>query len=101
MFREVPFKLFRVGSQFFILPRCNAFSIGRDCRLWKKFLISCLKKMKDSCYPEEHYFPMLLNMQGPEGCTRYSLNRVDWAGSNDGQHHTYTLRDRGEDLVKG
>lgn len=99
MLPEVPFELFRVGSQFFILARRHALLVVRDRRLWKKFRIPCLKRMKDSCYPEEHYFPTLLDMEDPEGCTRYSLTRVNWTGSVGGHPHTYTPGEVSGDLI--
>lgn len=89
MFPEIPFESFRMGSQFFVLARRHAIVVVRDRRLWRKFRIPCLKKMESSCYPEEHYFSTLLDMQDPEGCTRYTLTRVNWTDSVDGHPHTY------------
>ncbi|THU45441.1 hypothetical protein C4D60_Mb02t17970 [Musa balbisiana] len=89
MIHEVPFEQFRVGSQFFVLARRHAVLVVRDRRLWKKFKMPCLKSMADSCYPEEHYFPTLLEMQDPQGCTRYTLTRVNWTDSVGGHPHTY------------
>lgn len=99
MLPEVPFDLFRVGSQFFVLARRHALLVVRDRRLWKKFRIPCLKKMEDSCYPEEHYFPTLLDMQDHEGCTGYSLTRVNWTGSVGGHPHTYVPGEVSEKLI--
>ncbi|KAL6966717.1 hypothetical protein U1Q18_032508 [Sarracenia purpurea var. burkii] len=87
MVPEVPFDQFRVGSQFFILTRRHAILVVRDRRLWKKFRLPCV--LTDSCYPEEHYFPTLLSMEDPEGCTHYTLTRVNWTDSVDGHPHTY------------
>ncbi|KAL3838150.1 hypothetical protein ACJIZ3_022741 [Penstemon smallii] len=87
MLPEVPFDRFRIGSQFFILTRQHALVVVRDRRLWRKFKLPCLNL--DSCYPEEHYFPTLLSMEDPDGCTRYTLTRVNWTGSVGGHPHTY------------
>lgn len=87
MVPEVPFDSFRVGSQFFALTRKHAVVVIRDRRLWRKFRLPCLNV--DSCYPEEHYFPTLLSMEDPDSCTRFTLTRVDWAGSIDGHPHTF------------
>ncbi|GJN35539.1 hypothetical protein PR202_gb24326 [Eleusine coracana subsp. coracana] len=58
-------------------------------RNWNKFKPPCLVRSKELCYPEEHYFPMLLDMQDPEGCTKFTLTMVNWTGNVDG-HHTHT-----------
>ncbi|KAL7148079.1 hypothetical protein ABFS83_06G153000 [Erythranthe nasuta] len=87
MLPEVPFTRFRVGSQFFVLTRQHALVVIRDRRLWRKFKLPCLNL--DSCYPEEHYFPTLLSMEDPDGCTHYTLTRVNWTGSVGGHPHTY------------
>ncbi|XP_074575782.1 glycosyltransferase BC10-like [Curcuma longa] len=100
MLPEVPFDQFRVGSQFFILARRHAVMVVRDRRLWKKFKLPCLKSREDSCYPEEHYFPTLLEMQDPEGCTRYTLTRVNWTDSVGGHPHTYRPPEILGDLIK-
>ncbi|XP_010906028.1 glycosyltransferase BC10 [Elaeis guineensis] len=100
MLPEVPFERFRLGSQFFILARRHAVLVVRDRRLWKKFRMPCLKSMKDSCYPEEHYFPTLLDMQDPSGCTHYTLTRVNWTGSVGGHPHTYRPPEISGDLIR-
>ncbi|XP_074578409.1 glycosyltransferase BC10-like [Curcuma longa] len=100
MLPEVSFDQFRVGSQFFILARRHALMIVRDRRLWKKFKMPCLKSREDSCYPEEHYFPTLLDMQDPEGCTRYTLTRVNWTDSVGGHPHTYQPPEISGHLIK-
>nr|GMD14302.1 glycosyltransferase BC10-like [Ipomoea batatas] len=87
MLPEVPFERFRVGSQFFVLARRHALMVIRDRRLWRKFRLPCFDK--DTCYPEEHYFPTLLSMEDPDGCTHYTLTRVNWTGSVGGHPHTY------------
>ncbi|XP_057954325.1 glycosyltransferase BC10 [Malania oleifera] len=87
MLPEVPFSQFRVGSQFFVLHRRHALTVIRDRRLWRKFRLPCYSS--DSCYPEEHYFPTLLSMEDPNGCTHYTLTRVNWTGTTNGHPHTY------------
>ncbi|KAJ4826803.1 hypothetical protein Tsubulata_016023 [Turnera subulata] len=87
MLPEVPFEKFRVGSQFFVLTRRHALLVIKDRRLWKKFKLPCYRE--DECYPEEHYFPTLLSMEDPNGCTKYTLTRVNWTGTTKGHPHTY------------
>lgn len=84
---EVSFEQFRVGSQFFTLTRRHALLVIKDRKLWKKFKLPCYTD--DECYPEEHYFPTLLSMADPDGCTKYTLTRVNWTGSVDGHPYTY------------
>ncbi|KAI3746574.1 hypothetical protein L6452_09008 [Arctium lappa] len=87
MLPQVPFHRFRTGSQFFTLTRRHALLVVSDRRLWKKFKLDCLNPQ--SCYPEEHYFPTLLSMEDPKGCTSYTLTRVNWTNSVNGHPHTY------------
>ncbi|KAG6430289.1 hypothetical protein SASPL_108353 [Salvia splendens] len=87
MLPEVPFNRFRAGSQFFTVTRQHAEVVVRDRRLWRKFKLSCYNM--NSCYPEEHYFPTLLSMEDLDGCTGYTLTRVNWTGSVGGHPHTY------------
>lgn len=89
MLPEVTFDQFRIGSQFFVLSRRHAQLAVHDQRLWRKFRLPCLPSMLDRCYPEEHYFPTLLSMHDPQGCSGYTLTRVDWNGSFDGHPRTY------------
>ncbi|CAI9105788.1 OLC1v1004801C1 [Oldenlandia corymbosa var. corymbosa] len=84
---EVHFDQFRVGSQFFTLTRRHALKVIEDRRLWRKFKLPCINV--ESCYPEEHYFPTLLSMEDPNGCTKYTLTRVNWTDSVNGHPHTY------------
>ncbi|EEF48671.1 conserved hypothetical protein [Ricinus communis] len=84
---EVPFEKFRVGSQFFVLTRRHALMVIKDVNLWKKFKKPCYRA--DECYPEEHYFPTLLSMADPKGCTHYTLTRVNWTGTTNGHPYTY------------
>ncbi|KAB1225442.1 hypothetical protein CJ030_MR1G019324 [Morella rubra] len=97
MLPEVPFEQFRVGSQFFTLTRKHALMVLRDVKLWRKFKLPCLNL--DSCYPEEHYFPTLLSMEDPKGCTHYTLTRVNWTDSMDGHPHMYTPEEVSAELV--
>ncbi|XP_068634875.1 glycosyltransferase BC10-like [Aristolochia californica] len=97
MLPEVPFSRFRVGSQFFILTRSHALLVIRDRRLWKKFRLPCRKR--ESCYPEEHYFPTLLSMEDPMGCTHFTLTRVNWTGSTGGHPHTYGPAEVSPELI--
>ncbi|KAA8544365.1 hypothetical protein F0562_022367 [Nyssa sinensis] len=97
MLPEVPFDRFRSGSQFFILTRRHALLVIRDRRLWRKFKLPCFRI--ESCYPEEHYFPTLLSMEDPKGCTNYALTRVNWTGSINGHPHTYTAPEVSPELI--
>ncbi|KAM7522637.1 hypothetical protein LguiA_012539 [Lonicera macranthoides] len=97
MMPEVPFDRFRVGSQFFILTRQHSVVVLRDRRLWRKFRLPCINK--ESCYPEEHYFPTLLSMEDPKGCTHYTLTRVNWTNSVNGHPHTYRPPEVSPDLI--
>ncbi|RLM87027.1 hypothetical protein C2845_PM04G02890 [Panicum miliaceum] len=91
MLPEVPYDRFRIGSQFFTLARRHAVLVVRERRLWRKFRVPCLPEMaQDSCYPEENYFPTLLDMADPAGVARYTLTRVNWTGSVAGHPRTYT-----------
>ncbi|KMZ66643.1 Core-2/I-branching beta-1,6-N-acetylglucosaminyltransferase familyprotein [Zostera marina] len=100
MMPEIPFDRFRVGSQFFVLTRPHTIMVVRDRILWRKFRMPCLKAKADSCYPEEHYFPTLLSMQDPKGCSQYTLTRVNWTGSVNGHPHTYHPGEISPKLVK-
>ncbi|KAF8762957.1 hypothetical protein HU200_008803 [Digitaria exilis] len=100
MLPEVPYDSFRVGSQFFVLTRRHAVMVVRDRRLWNKFKLPCLVKKKHSCYPEEHYFPTLLDMQDPAGCTKFTLTRVNWTDAVDGHPHTYQPEEVSADLIR-
>ncbi|KAL3518647.1 hypothetical protein ACH5RR_021236 [Cinchona calisaya] len=84
---EISFDQFRVGSQFFTLSRNHALKVIEDRRLWRKFKLPCINV--ESCYPEEHYFPTLLSMADLEGCSQYTLTRVNWTDSVNGHPHTY------------
>lgn len=98
MLPEIPFGEFRVGSQFFVLTREHALLVVKDRKLWRKFKLPCVNV--DCCYPEEHYFPTLLSMEDPEGCTHYTLTRVNWTGSIDGHPHTYRPEQVSKRLIR-
>lgn len=98
MLPEVPFDEFRVGSQFFILTRNHVKAVVKDRRLWRKFKLPCLTE--EPCYPEEHYFPTLLSMEDPDGCTGFTLTRVNWTGCWDGHPHLYTPPEVSPELVR-
>ncbi|KAF7060745.1 hypothetical protein CFC21_067510 [Triticum aestivum] len=100
MLPEVPYDQFRAGSQFFVLTRRHAIMVVRDMRLWKKFKLPCLVERNYSCYPEEHYFPTLLDMQDPAGCTKYSLTRVNWTDQVEGHPHTYHPGEVSANLIR-
>ncbi|KAI4334163.1 hypothetical protein L6164_018887 [Bauhinia variegata] len=87
MMPDVPFEKFRVGSQFFTLTRRHALVVIKDRSLWRKFKIPCYRE--DECYPEEHYFPTVLSMADLDGCTKYTLTRVNWTGTVNGHPYTY------------
>lgn len=97
MLPEVRFEQFRVGSQFFVLTKRHALLVIEDTKLWKKFRLPCLNK--ECCYPEEHYFPTLLSMSDPKGCSHYTLTRVNWTGSFDGHPHLYQPEEISQELV--
>ncbi|KAL3530298.1 hypothetical protein ACH5RR_009620 [Cinchona calisaya] len=94
---EVGFDQFRVGSQFFTLSRTHALKVIEDRRLWRKFKLPCINV--ESCYPEEHYFPTLLSMVDLEGCSKYTLTRVNWTDSVNGHPHTYHPPEVSSELI--
>uniref|UniRef100_A0A1J3HQJ9 Core-2/I-branching beta-1,6-N-acetylglucosaminyltransferase family protein n=1 Tax=Noccaea caerulescens TaxID=107243 RepID=A0A1J3HQJ9_NOCCA len=83
MLPDVRLEDFRIGSQFWVLKRRHARVVARDRRIWEKFNKTCVRE--DTCYPEENYFPTLLNMRDPRGCVPATLTHVDWT-INDGGH---------------
>ncbi|KAF2551240.1 hypothetical protein F2Q68_00037729 [Brassica cretica] len=83
MLPEVKLEDFRIGSQFWALTRWHARMVARDRRIWEKFNKTCVRE--DTCYPEENYFPTLVNMRDPRGCVPATLTHVDWT-VNDGGH---------------
>lgn len=97
MVPEVKFEDFRVGSQFFTLTRNHGLLVIRERRLWKKFRMPCVRQQ--SCYPEEHYFPTLLSMEDPDGCSGYTLTRVNWTDSVNGHPHTYHPNELSKELI--
>ncbi|GLT88712.1 hypothetical protein SLE2022_067250 [Rubroshorea leprosula] len=97
MLPEVTFEQFKVGSQFFILSKRHALLILKERKLWRKFRLPCVDL--NSCYPEEHYFPTLLSMADPEGCSHYTLTRVNWTNSVGGHPHTYHALEVSPELI--
>lgn len=97
MVPEVSYEDFRVGSQFFVLAKRHALLVIKERKLWRKFRLPCLNK--NSCYPEEHYFPTLLSMEDPKGCTHNTLTRVNWTGSVGGHPHTYAAAEVSPQLI--
>lgn len=97
MLPEVPFEKFRVGSQFFVMTKKHALMVLKERRLWRKFRLPCIRIQ--SCYPEEHYFSTFLSMEDPNGCTRYTLTRVNWTESVDGHPHTYRPPEVSPELI--
>ncbi|KAF8099770.1 hypothetical protein N665_0237s0025 [Sinapis alba] len=84
---EISYGDFRVGSQFFVMAKRHALMVIRERKLWRKFRLPCVDVR--SCYPEEHYFPTLLSLEDPQGCSHFTLTRVNWTGSVGGHPHTY------------
>ncbi|KAH0972744.1 hypothetical protein GBA52_024900 [Prunus armeniaca] len=97
MLPQVKLEEFRIGSQFWILKRKHARMVVGDHRLWSKFKLPCQRW--DTCYPEENYFPTLLNMRDPGGCVPATLTHVDWRGRFDGHPRTYEASDLGPDVI--
>ncbi|XP_010515652.1 PREDICTED: uncharacterized protein LOC104791453 [Camelina sativa] len=97
MLPEIRYQDFRVGSQFFVLAKRHALMVIRERKLWRKFKLPCLDV--ESCYPEEHYFPTLLSLQDPKGCSHFTLTRVNWTGSVGGHPHTYGASEVSPQLI--
>lgn len=89
---------FRIGSQFWVLKRRHARIVVRDQRVWSKFDLPCVRK--DTCYPEENYFPTLLSMWDRRGLVPATLTHVNWNGSFDGHPRTYVASEVGPDLIR-
>ncbi|KAK7311064.1 hypothetical protein RJT34_08954 [Clitoria ternatea] len=98
MMPEVKHEEFRIGSQFWALTRQHAWLVVSDRVLWRKFNVPCMRL--DTCYPEENYFPTLLNMWDPEGCVAATLTHVNWTGSVDGHPRTYEAWEVGPNLIR-
>ncbi|KAG2245204.1 hypothetical protein Bca4012_014812 [Brassica carinata] len=98
MLPEVPPEEFRIGSQFWTLTRSHARMVVSDVEIWSKFNKPCVRK--DTCYPEEHYFPTLLHMRDPQGCVSATLTHVDWSVSDHGHPRTYKPSEVGAKLIQ-
>lgn len=99
MLPEVRFEEFRVGSQFWALTRRHARMVVSERVLWRKFNVPCERWY--ACYPEENYFPTLLNMWDPRGCVHATLTHVNWTGRWDGHPRTYEAWEVGPELIRG
>lgn len=98
MLPEVPPEAFRIGSQFWTLTRAHARMVVSDVDIWAKFNKSCVRK--DTCYPEEHYFPTLLHMRDPQGCVSATLTHVDWSVNEHGHPRTYKPSEVRAELIQ-
>ncbi|KAG2241303.1 hypothetical protein Bca52824_096713 [Brassica carinata] len=98
MMPEIRYRDFRVGSQFFVMARRHALMVIRERKLWRKFRLPCVDG--GSCYPEEHYFPTLLSLEDPQGCSHFTLTRVNWTGSVGGHPHTYGANEVSPRLIR-
>ncbi|XP_027333247.1 glycosyltransferase BC10-like [Abrus precatorius] len=98
MLPAVKLEEFRIGSQFWALTRQHAKLVASDRLLWPKFNVPCVRL--DSCYPEENYFPTLLNMWDSEGCVHATLTHVNWTGRVDGHPRTYEPWEVGPNLIR-
>ncbi|RYQ94468.1 hypothetical protein Ahy_B08g089385 [Arachis hypogaea] len=68
-----------------------------ETRVWLKFKLSCL--FLGICYPEESYFPTLMNLLDTKGCVRATLTYVDWTGSNDSHPRMFEKDEIGPQLI--
>ncbi|CAH8385236.1 unnamed protein product [Eruca vesicaria subsp. sativa] len=99
MMPEIRYEDFRVGSQFFVMAKRHAVMVIRERKLWRKFRLPCVDD-EASCYPEEHYFPTLLSLEDREGCSGFTLTRVDWTGSVGGHPHAYGAEEVSPGLIR-
>ncbi|CAF2147454.1 hypothetical protein HID58_000540 [Brassica napus] len=97
MLPEVRFDDFRIGSQFWVLKRKHAHVVARDRLIWEKFNKTCF--WEGSCFPEESYFPTLLNMKDPRGCVPATLTHVDWTINEEGHPRMYELEEVVPELI--
>lgn len=98
MLPQVKLEEFRIGSQFWVLKRKHARMVVGDHRLWSKFKLPCERWY--TCYPEENYFPTLLNMRDPGGLVPATLTHVDWRGRFDGHPRTYNASEVVPELIQ-
>ncbi|MED6216362.1 hypothetical protein PIB30_007005 [Stylosanthes scabra] len=100
MLPEVRYEDFRYGSHWFSLTRQHARMVVADTRVWSKFKLPCLYLYVGICYPEEIYFPTLMNMLDSKGCVYASLTNVDWSlGAFDGHPRMYKKDEVGPKLI--
>ncbi|XP_057731367.1 glycosyltransferase BC10-like [Arachis stenosperma] len=99
MLPEVRYEEFRTGSQFWSLTRKHAMLIVSDTRVWSKFKLPCLFYFLEICYPEESYFPTLMNMLDTKGCVHATLTYVDWTGSDGGHPRMFEKDEIGPQLI--
>ncbi|ESQ53947.1 hypothetical protein EUTSA_v10025453mg [Eutrema salsugineum] len=97
MLPEVRLEDFRIGSQFWVLTRRHARVVARDRRVWEKFNKTCVRE--DTCYPEENYFPTLINMRDPRGCVPATLTHVDWTINEGGHPRMYEAEEVVPELI--
>ncbi|XP_057730788.1 glycosyltransferase BC10-like [Arachis stenosperma] len=97
MLPEVRYEDFRAGSQFWSLTRKHAMLVMADTKIWSKFKLPCLHLLM--CFPEENYFPTLMNMLDREGCVHATLTHVDWTRSMDGHPRVYQKDEVGPQLI--
>ncbi|GFZ20272.1 core-2/I-branching beta-1,6-N-acetylglucosaminyltransferase family protein [Actinidia rufa] len=74
------------------------------------FCLDTMREVKMRCFRrcplsnsdlgrKEHYFPTLLSMEDPGGCTHYTLTRVNWTDCTDGHPHTYRPPELSPELI--
>ncbi|KAL1301068.1 hypothetical protein HN51_045688 [Arachis hypogaea] len=96
MLPEVRYEKFRAGSQFWSLTRKHAILVAADMKIWPKFKLPCLHVW---CFPEEDYFPTLMNLLDTNGCVHATLTHVDWTGRVDGHPRVYKKDEVGPQLI--
>ncbi|KAL5982847.1 hypothetical protein ACLOJK_016924 [Asimina triloba] len=95
MLPDIKLMHWRKGSQWFELNRALAVNIVADTKYYTLFRKYC----KPSCYPDEHYFPTLINMFFGAMNANRSLTWVDW--SRGGPHPaTFGAADITESFVR-
>ncbi|KAF7012433.1 hypothetical protein CFC21_026620 [Triticum aestivum] len=64
-------------------------TLFRERCLCQKFSEQCLPESQDTCYPEEQYLRTPHDVADPAGCTWYTLTRINYTDSVDGDPRTY------------